>query len=205
MSIFDVLIPDVPEPAVRRLVVGVVTSTSPLRVRWGKDPGPTGSTPITLVSPLAVGDHVAGLFHDSRVTVVGVLGGVPPYPVHRCEVALSKSSTPKWSLTAVGPSITSQTGGFGRTTWGVTVPVAGLWRASAKAVMSARPTSASDRNWIQLVAGGSVVSRIAAPMEEHLDSHAEFRVSAGAEVKVEWLPGRTASLTGNMILTHISD
>lgn len=212
MTIFEDLIPD-PIPAGVKVLYGTVTGSSPLRVQVDRDPGPLPVTPTTTVA-CAVGDRVVMLSHvradnpDARaraVVVVGVIGGVPPYPVHRCELSLSEGSSSAGVLQNVNMSISTQTGGFSLGTSGVLVPATGLWRAVVHAESSVRPTSSSTRHWVQVLVESVVAGRTPATMEEYVGATAEVRATAGDEFTVEWLPGATSSLTGRMTLTYIGD
>lgn len=73
-NLFEDLIPAESPPGVS-VLYGVITGSSPLRVRIDGDPGPLPMTPTSTVAT-AVGERVVLLKHGRQLAVIGVIGGV---------------------------------------------------------------------------------------------------------------------------------
>ncbi|MEE6295205.1 hypothetical protein [Georgenia wangjunii] len=71
-ALADLLAGPAPAPSPYRF--GTITGVSPTRVRVDGDPGPMGSTPITMVH-VVPGDRVLLLFSGRQMLVLAVVGG----------------------------------------------------------------------------------------------------------------------------------
>lgn len=93
----DLLIPQ-PPPEAPGFRMGTVTALNPLRVRLDGDTSPVGSTPITVVHGLQVGNRVLTLLYHRSLTVIGVIGGVQQVPSGSVQPFAGSAAPTGWLL-----------------------------------------------------------------------------------------------------------
>lgn len=137
------------------------------------------------------------LERDSGSGWVPIAGRTAEASVTVANIALDSAT-----LEALGPTITSQTGGFGVSGFDVTVPIAGLYAVTLQIDVS---TLNVTRAFGNLVLAG-VVYRIAAAAEDIVAGTIVARLGAAGTVKVEAFQnsGSSMNVTGSLLIARLT-